>query len=98
MEEASKATRGTWGAPKTEKKDESAEGAKKGNGDKAAKGEKSDKGEKGEKSDKPEKKAKADHHDGEKKGRRAGCRVTPWHGDVTKRATETSPRASKLEG
>src|SRR3989337_2651985 len=23
--------------------------------------------------------------------RRAGCRVTPWHGDVTKRATETSP-------
>ena len=23
--------------------------------------------------------------------RRAGCRVTPWHGDVTNRATETSP-------
>jgi len=69
MEEASKATRGTWGAPKTEKKDESAEGAKKGKGDKAAKGEKSDKGEKGEKSDKPEKKAKADH-DGEKKGKK----------------------------
>src|SRR3954471_9887975 len=25
---------------------------------------------------------------------RAGCRVTPWHGNVTKRATETSPRCN----
>src|SRR6266850_8297696 len=30
--------------------------------------------------------------------RRAGCRVTPWHGDVTKRATETSPPDASLAG
>src|SRR5688572_7028497 len=26
--------------------------------------------------------------------RRAGCRVIPWHGDVTNRATETSPEGN----
>ena len=30
-------------------------------------------------------------HGGKSGLRRAGCRVTPWHGDVTNRATETSP-------
>ena len=30
--------------------------------------------------------------------RRAGCRVTPWHGDVTKRATETSPSGASPAG
>src|SRR6185295_13963834 len=37
MEEASKATRGTWGAPKTEKKEEAPADGKKGKGDKPAK-------------------------------------------------------------
>src|SRR5205823_1936234 len=36
-------------------------------------------------------------HRGKSGLRRAGCRVTPWHGDVTNRATETSPRP-KAEG
>src|SRR5262249_47545153 len=40
MEEAAKATRGTWGAPKTEKKEEPAAEGKKGKGDKHAKGDK----------------------------------------------------------
>ena len=31
-------------------------------------------------------------HGGKSGLRRAGCRVIPWHGDVTNRATETSPR------
>jgi large subunit ribosomal protein L9 len=66
MEEASKATRGTWGAAKTDKPaDGAAPEAKKGKkDDKHAKGEKGDKHEKAEKSDKAEKKAK---HDGEEK-------------------------------
>jgi large subunit ribosomal protein L9 len=69
MEEAAKATRGTWGAPKTEKKEE-AEGAKKGKGDKHAKGDKGgEKADKPEKGEKPEKKAKAEG-DGEKKGKK----------------------------
>src|SRR5258706_2998565 len=37
-------------------------------------------------------------HRGKSGLRRAGCRVTPWHGDVTKRATETSPVGCKSGG
>src|SRR3954465_5171121 len=37
-------------------------------------------------------------HGGKSGLRRAGCRVTPWHGDVTKRATETSPRPDSTAG
>jgi hypothetical protein len=67
MEEATKPTRGTWGAAKTDKPaDGAAPEAKKGKkDDKHGKG---DKHEKAEKSDKAEKKAK---HDGdEKKGKK----------------------------
>jgi large subunit ribosomal protein L9 len=65
MEEASKATRGTWGAAKTDKPADGAapEGKKGKKDDKHAKG-----GDKHEKSDKAEKKAKADGD--EKKGKK----------------------------
>ena len=70
MEEAAKATRGTWGAPKVEKKEEAPADGKKAKGEKPAKGDKGGEKPAAEKSDKGEKKAKPEADAGEKKGKK----------------------------